>query len=185
MIQYAITDPAYYGTTLEALELSLTTMLNMHPCDLVCYRDKSTTDYATMARRFVDVARGYEVQVLLHSHPALAAKLHADGVHLTSQQFDQIGLAKAMGLFVIISTHTHEEALRAHTLGADAITYSPIFSTPNKGAPKGLDDLKERVAKIQLPIYALGGIATAEQVAQIATTGVAGFASIRYFIAEA
>jgi len=85
-------------------------------------------------------------------------------------------------LYVIISTHTHEEALKAQTLGADAITYSPIFPSPNKGEPKGLEDLKEIVDKIEIPIFALGGITTEEQVNTVLATGAYGFASIRYFI---
>lgn len=120
--------------------------------------------------------------VLLHADYRLAHALGADGVHLTSMQFDEIADAKKLGLYVIISTHTHDEALLAESLGADAITYSPVFASPNKGKPKGLEDLKEIVDKIRIPIFALGGILTEGQISAVEKCGAYGFASIRYFI---
>ncbi|MGD9969385.1 MAG: thiamine phosphate synthase [Sulfuricurvum sp.] len=65
---------------------------------------------------------------------------------------------------------------------SDAITYSPVFASPGKGEPKGLEDLKELVATINIPVFALGGIVTEEQIRAVETAGAYGFASIRYFI---
>jgi thiamine-phosphate pyrophosphorylase len=151
--------------------------------DFILYRDKSTSEYPKLASAFVKICRRYTIaNVFIHGDYALANTLGADGVHLTSTQFDAITEAKKLGLYVVISTHSHEEAKRAEELGADAITYSPIFSSPNKGEPKGLEDLKEIVDKIRVPIFALGGITTQEQINAVSTTGAYGFASIRYFI---
>jgi thiamine-phosphate pyrophosphorylase len=181
--RYLITDPSSYGSTPDSIESALHAVLSQNLPDFALYRDKQTYDYAELASAFIRVCREYTVsKVLLHGDYALAHELKADGVHLTSIQFDEIAKAKKQGLFVVISTHTHDEALRAQELGADAITYSPIFLSPNKGEPKGLEDLKEIVAKIRVPIFALGGITTEEQINAVSTTGVYGFASIRYFI---
>jgi thiamine-phosphate pyrophosphorylase len=119
---------------------------------------------------------------MLHGEVELAAKLGAYGVHLTSLQFDEIEKSKAFGLFTVVSCHSEKEIIEAEKKGADAVTYSPIFSTPGKGEPKGLEDLNERVAKISLPIIALGGITTPEQVKAVEKSGAFGFASIRYFV---
>lgn len=116
---------------------------------------------------------------LLHGDVDLAIKLGAYGVHLSSLQFNDISKAKEAGLYVIASTHSYEEAILAKE--ADAITYSPIFDSPNKGKPKGLADLKEIKGKIKTNIFALGGIVTKEQIKQVEDLGVYGFASIRYF----
>jgi thiamine-phosphate pyrophosphorylase len=62
------------------------------------------------------------------------------------------------------------------------VTYSPIFTTPNKGSPKGCKDLKKIVQSINIPVIALGGIISNQQINQIKSTKVNGFASIRYFI---
>lgn len=183
MKSYLITDPAFYGSNTDSLEGALDVVLSHTLPDFVLLRDKQTSDYSNLAQTFVTVCRYYNIpKVLLHGDYTLANALQADGVHLTSMQFDAIPLAKDLGLFVIISTHTHDEALKAQELGADAITYSPIFISPNKGEPKGLEDLKEIVDKIRVPIFALGGITTQEQIHAVEECGVYGFASIRYFI---
>ena len=183
MKTYLISDPAYYGSEPMALTSSLKTVFTRTIPDFIVLRDKQTSDYPTLAKTFIRVCRSHNVPtVLLHADCTLAHDLGADGVHLTSNQSDLIVKAKALGLYVIISTHTHEEALKAQNLGADAITYSPIYESPNKGEPKGLEDLKEIVDKISIPIFALGGITTEEQINAVEKCGVFGFASIRYFI---
>lgn len=183
MKSYLITDPVFYGSNTVSLEGALDVVLSHTLPDFVLLRDKQTPDYSNLAQTFVAVCRDYNIpKVLLHGDYTLANALKADGVHLTSTQFDAIKTAKALGLYVIISTHTHDEALKAQELGADAITYSPIFASPNKGKPTGLEDLKEIVDKIRVPIFALGGITTQEQINAVEECGVYGFASIRYFI---
>lgn len=183
MKSYLVTDPSYYGSTPDALESALDVIYSHRFPDFALFRDKQTPDYADLAHTFITLSRAYKIpHVLLHGDYALAAELKADGVHFTSTQFDEITEAKKRGLYVVISTHSYEEALKAQSLGADAITYSPIFNSPNKGEPKGLEDLKEIVAKIRVPIFALGGITTEEQIKAVEECGAYGFASIRYFI---
>lgn len=183
MKSYLITDPSYYGSTPDALESALDVIYSHRFPDFVLFRDKQTPDYADLAHTFITLSRQYKIpHVLLHGDYALADELKADGVHFTSTQFDEIKEAKKRGLYVVISTHSYEEALKAQALGADAITYSPIFHSPNKGEPKGLEDLKEIVARIRVPIFALGGITTEEQIKAVEECGAYGFASIRYFI---
>ncbi len=183
MKSYLITDPSSYGTSSNVLAESLSRIFSQTLPDFVLYRDKQTAEYSTHAHTFITTCRSHNVSnVLLHGDYTLANDLKADGVHLTSKQFDKIAEAKKLGLYVVISTHTHNEALEAQKLGADSITYSPIFFSPNKGEPKGLEDLKEIVAKIEIPIFALGGITTEEQIKAVEECGAYGFASIRYFI---
>jgi len=179
---YLITDPSFYGTLPETIESALDVIYSHTLPDFALFRDKQTFEYPTLAQTFITISREYKIpHVLLHGDYVLSSELGADGVHLTSSQFDAIKDAKSLGLYVIISTHTHEEALKAQELGADAITYSPIFFSPDKGEPKGLEDLKEIVAKIEIPIFALGGITTQEQINAVEKCGAYGFASIRYF----
>lgn len=183
MKSYLITDPAFYGTSSEVLNASLNSVFSQKLPDFSLFRDKQAVDYPNLAQNFIRVCRNHSIsKVLLHRDYLLAKTLEADGVHLTSAQFDAINAAKGLGLYVIVSTHTHEEASRAQELGADAITYSPIFFSPAKGEPKGLEDLKEIMDKIRVPIFALGGITTQEQITAVQEVGVYGFASIRYFI---
>lgn len=150
--------------------------------DYVLYRDKENEDYKTNAKGFISVCREVtDTKCFLHQDVVLAHKLKADGVHLTSLQFEEIEYAKEKGLEVIISTHSLDEVQKAEVLGADFVTYSPIFATPNKGEPKGVEDLKKLVDCVDIKVFALGGITTKDELEEIQDSGVYGFASIRYF----
>jgi thiamine-phosphate pyrophosphorylase len=176
MIAYAITDP----TTLDFTHLKQDLKRFASKASMIVYRDKNNSNYAQHAKVFVKNAKGFD-KVLLHGDYLLANILDATGVHLKSTQFDDIVEAKKLGLFVVISTHTLSEALKAQELGADMITFSPIFDTPNKGTAIGTDVLKHVVSSVTIPVIALGGILTQEQIASCIKVGAKGFASIRYF----
>ncbi len=178
MIAYAITDPS----TLNFNTLERDIECFSKKADMIVYRDKHNDNYINDAEEFIEKAIKYSFdKILLHTDYKLANKLKADGVHLKSTQFADIVKAKALSLFVVISTHTIEEALQAQKLGADMITFSPIFSTPNKGESKGLEELENLITKISIPVIALGGIITKEQIDLCESVGAFGFASIRYF----
>ncbi len=183
MRSYLITDPGFYSDTPATFQKKLQDVLQKHRPDFALYRDKKSPDYAAMAPLFLNVCSQHpHTKAILHGDVELAAALKAYGVHLTSLQTDEIEKAKRFGLFTVVSCHSEDEIVRAEEKGADAVTYSPIFATPLKGEPKGLEDLNERVAKISLPIIALGGITTPEQVKAVEKSGAYAFASIRYFI---
>jgi len=146
------------------------------------YRDKLNPNYNMQAAHFVEVCSKFEkIKSFIHQDVSLAKELNAAGVHLSSKQFDEISSAKDSGLEVIISTHTHKEVERAQKLGVDAVTYSPIFESPGKGEPKGVDDLNELLGVCSINVFALGGIIEASHVDIIQKTKAYGFASIRYF----
>ena len=177
--RYLITDVNYYAD----LSGTLQKVLDSQSVDFALYRDKESDRYAENAAEFIATCSKFpETKAMLHGDVILAVRLGGYGVHLTSLQFGEIKRAKEQGLFVVISCHSEEDVLKAEALGADAVTYSPIFHTPNKGEPKGLAELQRMVDKISLPIIALGGITTPEQVKAVESTGCYGFASIRYFV---
>ena len=180
--KYLITSKEFYADTPEPFRRVLHEQFKTHMPDFALYRDKSNLHYDSLASDFVEVCNEFEgIKSFIHQKVDLAKSLNATGVHLTSTQFDEIQRAKNKGLEVIISTHTHEEVLKAQNLGADAVTYSPIFSSPGKGEPKGIEDLKELLKKCDIKVFALGGIVERFQVEEVEKTGAYGFASIRYF----
>ena len=61
------------------------------------------------------------------------------------------------------------------------ITFSPIFHSPNKGEPKGVEELKRVAFLLSIPVIALGGIVTQKQIGLSKQSGAKGFASIRWF----
>jgi len=180
--KYLITSREFYSDTPAVFRKILHEQFIKYLPSFALYRDKTNPNYKIQAEHFVEVCAQFEsVNAIIHSDVALAFKLRAYGVHLTSQQFSEIKKAKELGLKVIISTHSKEEALKAEKLGADYVTYSPIFTTPNKGEPKGIEDLKELLKSVEIKVFALGGIVKEEQIVDISQTDSFGFASIRYF----
>lgn len=182
MESYLITSREFYTDTPAVFRSILHEQLQLHLPTYALYRDKSNPDYDTQAQHHVQVCSQFEnVKSFLHQKPDLAKQLNATGVHLSSKQFDKIKYSKSLGLEVIVSTHTHEEVLKAEELGADAVVYSPIFSSPGKGEAKGMDDLIKLLKKVNIKIFGLGGIIDKNHVDQLEKSGAYGFASIRYF----
>jgi thiamine-phosphate pyrophosphorylase len=118
---------------------------------------------------------------MLSGEVELSKELGFYGVHLRSDQFDKIADAKELRLFTVISTHSIEEIESAYELGADMVTFSPIFASPNKGEPKGVDELKMAVNSSPIEVIALGGIISQREIELCREAGAKGFASIRYF----
>ncbi len=182
MLRYAITDPKYYGSDPASLKRSLERVLSSKPVDIVCLRDKETRDYESLAKAFLSMKRLYpKTHFFLHTQVDLARRLQADGVHLPSAMRKETIHARMAGLRVIVSTHSFKEAKESEAYGAWGVTYGPIFQTPGKGPPKGLEKLKEITGKISINLFALGGIVTPEHVDAVERSGADGFASIRYF----
>ena len=95
----------------------------------------------------------------INSSLKIALEVKADSVHLPESMTDLCPYLG--GLPGNVSTHSLKAALRAESLGAEVITFGPIFETPSKknyGPPQGLDALKEVVKALSIPVYAIGGI---------------------------
>ena len=184
MIKYLITDPKYYTNDEKEFEKFLINVLNKNKIDMACFRDKESSNFEEIAKIFIKICKERNIkEILINGNYLLAYELNATGVHLTSTQFDDILKAKELGLYVIISCHTFEDIEKAIDYQADAVTYSPIFETPNKGMPKGIAILNDVVEKYKnINIIALGGIINENQIEQISKTKAYGFASIRYFV---
>jgi thiamine-phosphate pyrophosphorylase len=62
------------------------------------------------------------------------------------------------------SAHTIDEALSAQTGGADFVTFGPVHHTPSKlhyGEPCGVKKLAEAASALEIPVFGLGGISSA------------------------
>lgn len=171
-----------YSNDVSLFTATLKEKLSIYKPEYILYRDKENSVYGSQAKEFVKTCSLFEnTKSFIHQKVDLAKEIGSCGVHLTSLQFSEIEYAKSLGLEVIISTHSHEEVLQAQALGADAVTYSPVFFSPDKGEPKGTDDLKSIVKKADINIFALGGIIEDEQIRRVKEATPYGFASIRYF----
>jgi thiamine-phosphate pyrophosphorylase len=183
MKSYLITDPTFYTNDNIIFRNKLNNVLSNHIIDMVCFRDKSSSNIEELAKSFIEISKKNNIkEIFINKDISLANSLKFDGVHLTSMQFDKINEAKKLGLKVIISCHSDIDIKKAIFFGVDYITYSPIFVTPNKGKPKGISVLKRKVKRYNIPIIALGGITSKKEIKKVLNTHCYGFASIRYFI---
>ena len=119
--------------------------------------------------------------VLVNGRCDVALAAGADGVHLPSRGVPTIAARRLLGDDRLLgrSTHTLDEIRQAAREGADYVTYGPIFETPGKGAPVGLEGLS-RAAALGLPVLALGGL-TPERCETALRSGATGLAAIRMF----
>jgi thiamine-phosphate pyrophosphorylase len=111
----------------------------------------------------------------------IALLSEADGVHLGQDDIPLTDARELMPSAIIgLSTHNLEEADEARSLGADYISFGPIFRTRTKkdaDTPKGLERLKALANEVSLPIVAIGGI-TADTALPVLGAGAASVAII-------
>ena len=134
-----------------------------------------------LALQAAKITKNSDTKLLINDRADIALAANADGVHLMANSLSAKVIRKHFPKdFIIgISTHSLEKANEAKENGADFATFSPIFYSPNKGKPVGLEALREVCTKLKpFPIIALGGIdeTNYREVLQIAN----GFAAIRF-----
>ncbi|MDR2342861.1 MAG: thiamine phosphate synthase [Campylobacteraceae bacterium] len=182
MISYLITDPQFYTKKSDFITTKLYEVSKKHKIDYACLRDKEVQNYKSLAKTFIITCNALDIKPILHTFWREAVDFGSWGVHFAANDFNNIPLAKVQNLFVVASTHSLEEANEAVLLGADLITVSPVFYTPNKNKPLGLEKLKEITDKIPNKCIALGGILESSQIQMCKDAGAVGYASIRYFL---
>ena len=132
---------------------------------------------------FLKINQKHRIPSLLNSNVELALKFDFDGVHCNGAQMQEIRRCIQKFKYVFFSAHSLQEIQEADKQGANGITISPIFPTPNKGTPLGIEFLNNlELANFNAELFALGGIISAQQVQEISKTKIQNFASIRYFL---
>jgi thiamine-phosphate pyrophosphorylase len=111
-------------------------------------------------------------KILLNSRADVAVATGADGVHLPANA----PIETLPGLIVARSCHTLKEIPLAQ---ADFVTFGPVFESPGKGSPLGLQQLRQACA-LGKPVYALGGV-NWDNAAACLEAGAEGIAGIRLF----
>lgn len=145
-------------------------------------KDMETRDLLKLAYKMRKLTSEHTAQLFINDRLDIALAVNADGVHLTqnSMPVDAVRKAVKKKFLIGVSTHSLKEAVEAENGGADFITMGPVFSTPSKvkyGAPVGLDALKKVSGKVNIPVFALGGIKS-KRIEKVRATGVHGVAMI-------
>ena len=129
-----------------------------------------------------ELAEVYGAKVLINDRIDVAIAAELDGIHLPSDSFAVTETRRLLGeeRIIGVSTHSLDDAFTAEREGADFVTFSPIYYTPSKagyGTPQGLESLEEVCTKVNIPVYALGGIKI-ENIREIMGRGASGVALI-------
>lgn len=135
-----------------------------------------------LASESAKIAKQRKTKILINDRADIALAAEADGVHLTSVSLSAEVVRRAFpkDFIVGVSAHTLEAAENARANGADFVTFSPIFQSPDKGAPLGIEKLKTVCEKMnQFPVIALGGINETNW-REVLRSGAGGFAAIRF-----
>ncbi len=151
-------------------------------------KDLSSAALLALARELRTLTHQYDALLLINDHVDVALAVEADGVHLGGHSRPAGLVRRQVGaeMLIGVSTHGREEIRTASELGADFVTFGPVYATPSKavyGAPQGLNALAEACRNSPLPVFALGGI-TAERAAEVRAAGAHGIALISAIIAS-
>ena len=159
--------------------------------DGVQVREKGQpADAVLRAAQEVLRAAGPRASVLVNDRADVAMAVGAAGVHLPARGLPPVVarglLPRAAGWIVGVSLPSVREAEEACAAGADYVTFGHVFPTGSKpGVPsRGIRELAEAVAAVDIPVLAIGGIAP-DNVAQALATGCAGVAVIRALLQDA
>jgi thiamine-phosphate pyrophosphorylase len=127
---------------------------------------------AVLEARQADLHAHAQTKILVNSRADVALAAGADGIHLPAQA----PLETLPGLLIGRSCHTLDDVRDAK---ADFVTFGPVFASPGKGTPVGLEALRE-ACSLGKPVYALGGVDW-DNAADCMAAGAEGIAGIRLF----
>ena len=130
----------------------------------------------------VKIAKNTATKILVNDRADLALAANAGGVHLTAASLSAAVIRQNFpeNFIVGVSTHTLDESEAAKKQGADFVTFSPVFHSPGKGEPSGIERLAAVCRRLKpFPVIALGGIDETNY-AEVLRSGASGFAAIRF-----
>ena len=151
-------------------------------------KDLDTRPLLKLAYTMRKLTEEHKAKLFINDRFDIALAVGADGVHLTqcSIPVSKVRETVKKRLLIGVSTHSLKEAREAEKGGADFITFGPVFRTPSKlkyGKPVGIDALKQMNRKINIPVFAIGGI-NGSRIKEIRKSGVHGVAMIRDILAS-
>jgi 8-oxo-dGTP diphosphatase len=133
----------------------------------------------TLTHRIVQHARAHGAQVLVNTDVERAMRAGADGVHLTASRLVALDARPDMPL-VAASCHDVRELAHAAALGLDFVVLGPVAETASHpgASPLGWARFRELIADYPLPVFAIGGLGSADLEAAW-QAGAHGIAAIR------
>ena len=150
----------------------------VHPRALILReKDLSESEYEALALKVLEICERYQVPCILHSFVEAARRLNHPYIHLPLPALKEYS-GKFQDFKIIgSSVHSPQEAKEAQEAGAVYLTAGHVYTTDCKKGlpPRGLDFLKEVCTKVEIPVYAIGGIhAGTGQIQEVMDCGASG-----------
>ncbi len=126
--------------------------------DMVVLREKdlNVDEYRALAKRIKGICVSHGTEFCVNLHSSIAEDLDST-LWLPFDLFiAEEHCAKRTG----VSIHSVEEGIQASEEGADFVVYGNVYETsckPGKAA-RGLNDVKSLADRLDIPVYAIGGI---------------------------
>ena len=177
MKRYYITDRKAVGGFGALLEVIRDQMhLGVHYIQIrekdISARELFEFTLAVLEVRELAIHAPIPAKILINTRADVALATGADGVHLPAEAPRE----SLPGLLIARSCHTLLEVEKAQ---ADFVTFGPVFESPGKGQPVGVNALKAACG-LGKPVFALGGVDW-ENAAACMQAGAVGVAGIRLF----
>ena len=138
-------------------------------------KDLDINEYNNLAIQVKDICNKNKVMLIINNNIESAINLGITNIHLSMKNLienkDKLGKFDKVGA----SVHSLDEAIQAQKLGVDYIIAGHIYSTSCKQGvpPRGLSFLCDISSKMQIPVFAIGGI-TSDKKGDILKTGAKG-----------
>ena len=150
--------------------------------DAIQFRQKEGSTRALIETAIAVKHACGDVPLIVNDRVDVAIAAEADGVHLGQDDFPIKKARDLLGEDAMIggTAKTLAQARQCIEQGADYIGFGPIYATGSKsdaGMVKGLEDLREMVSGVNIPIIAIGGIAI-ENAGEVMRAGAHGIAVI-------
>lgn len=181
MLRHYITDRKALGGT-EALVRNIAAIAAAVDHIQIREKDLSGKELYHVVRRAIEARGQHRTRIIVNTRTDIALAAGADGLHLPGGSIAPFLLRQIVppGFLIGVSCHSIEDVQRAEREGADYVVFGPVFATPGKGAPVGLDALEQAVKAVRIPVFALGGV-DERNTPDCIQRGAAGVAAIRMF----
>ncbi len=151
--------------------------------ELVSLRAKElpAAELVSLCRQAASICRAGGARLLINADPALLDASGADGVHLDSARLMATQSRPIpAGAWLGASCHDARQLARAVRIEADFAVLSPLAATRShpQASPLGWQQFQALVEEINLPVFALGGLAR-EQLESAWQHGGQGIAAMR------